>query len=143
MFQSALHGGLSRAFVAPGTATSPAITCSPGISAHPGFPLPSEGCCPSWYGLVDPFCSFQKARAGVNGRCLMLGIICETVGEGKRHNTIKKEEVLIRENYQQEEAPGRPFSLAEMQRSRHCWLHPGAALRGKVISSLGLYPPTG
>lgn len=42
----------------------------------------------------------------------MPGTICETAGEGTRHNTTQKEEVLRRENYQPEEAHGCPFSVA-------------------------------
>lgn len=86
---------MSRAF---------AITCSPATAARLGSLLPSVGCHPSWYGLVDPFFSFPKAGAGTSGICLTLGTICERVGEGEHHTTIRREEVLIRENHQQDEA---------------------------------------
>lgn len=54
------------------------------ISTQLGFPPPALGRMLSIYGLVDPFCSFQKAGAGISGVGL-LGTVCEAVGEGKRH----------------------------------------------------------
>lgn len=104
---SASHGGLSRASVAHGMALDQGRNTftSDFSSARPPTASPRRGVVQPSYGLVDPFCSFPKARAGISGVCLMWGThvghdLCDSVGEGKQHTSMQEGKVLMRENYQ-------------------------------------------